>query len=131
MDQGLQPVARADAQALRVPIDLYQADDIVVFRALIPGARLTDVDLMVDQNTLRLAGQIDRVGGDDDRVTWFKRGISRGRFAEIVALPAPVDFDRVAATYADGVLTVLCPLAAAPTAKRIPIQSRQSLLDRG
>jgi HSP20 family protein len=129
--RGAQPFAQAEEHTDPLPINVYQAADIVVVRALIPGARLADIDLTLDQGVLRLSGRVGPFDCGDHEVTWYRRGIDGGRFDEVLTLPAPVDVDRVAATYTDGVLTILCPLAGPPSAKRIPIESRQSLLDRG
>jgi HSP20 family protein len=53
--------------------------------------------------------------------------IEYGRFTRQVALPADIDVERSKATYEDGILTIVLPLAKKPaTIERVEIRIRSA-----
>jgi HSP20 family protein len=102
-------------------VDIEETDDSYLLEVELPGVKLEDVDLQVDQGRLQLTGERrtrERVG--------FLRHRTRttGRFALDVTLPAPVDSDAVHASLDHGVLTVVIPKAEQARRRRIPIGHR-------
>ncbi len=106
--------------AASFPVNLYRAGDELKVEALIPGASPEDIDLNVHQGVLTITAR---------RHGWQPREGERAYLQEIVggevtrafSLPFPVDVERVAADYANGVLTLTLPVAEAAKPKQIPI----------
>ena len=102
------------------PVNLYRAGDELKVEALIPGASPEDIDLTVHQGVLTIGAT--RHGwepGKGERA--YVREISGGQFTRSFSLPFPVDVERVAADYANGVLTLTLPVAEAAQPKKIPL----------
>ena len=57
-----------------------------------------------------------------DGVTWMRQERATGRFARVLALPFPVDAEKVEAAYTNGVLKVTLPKIAAVKPRTIPVK---------
>lgn len=109
----------------RPAIDLYDQDDELILKAIVPGAKPEDIELSVEQNTLTIRGKFGYTLNEDEAkgVTWYRREIGSGEFAETISLPVPVDSDRAEANFTDGVLTLRIPKAEQARARRIPVKA--------
>lgn len=126
-------VARARAfprrQAARPAVDLYDSGTELVVKALLPGGKPEEIDVSIEQNTLLLQG---RFGAEMDesaakRVTWYRRDIGAGEFAEAIPLPIAVEADQVTASFVDGILTLTLPKVAQARSRKIPVGAPRSL----
>ncbi len=113
----------------RPAMDMYDAGEHIVIRALIPGARPDDLDISMEQNTLTLRGTLGyRVDDEQARsVTWYQREIGFTEWAESIQLPTPVDADQAEADFENGILTLSLPKAEQARIKRIPVHSHHEL----
>ncbi len=112
------------------PVNVYRVGDELKLEALIPGASPEDIDLNVHQGVLTISAR--RHGwepGEGERA--YLREIVGGQFTRSFSLPFPVDVERVAADYANGVLTLTLPVAEAAKPKRIPIAAGQQQVASG
>ncbi len=101
--------------------DIEETDDSYLLDVELPGVRREDIDLLVDQGRLVVTGE--RHGRE--RVGLLRhRTRSTGRFVLAVTLPGPVDSESVAASFADGVLSVVVPKAERARRRRIAIGQR-------
>lgn len=109
----------------RTAVDVYETDDRVVVKAVMPGAKPEDLDVSLDQNTLTIRGRYgyEMPEEEAERVTWHCREIPHGQFVETLTLPAPVDADQVKAVFEDGILTLELPKTAETRAKHIPVRT--------
>jgi HSP20 family protein len=92
-------------------MDMYETGDDLVLVAELPGVKEKDIRLAVTGDVLTVRGE----RGSDDTASaassqyrserWF------GKFERAVALPIPVQADRIKATYREGLLTVRLPKA--------------------
>ena len=107
----------------RPAFDLYDTGTAFVVKAVVPGAKPTDIDLTIDKNVLTFQGRYGYVLSEDEvqHVTWYQREIVPYQFAETITLPVPVETEEVTATFADGILTLTLPKVAEARSKRIPI----------
>jgi HSP20 family protein len=104
-------------------MDLYDTGTDLVVKALIPGARPEDINVSIEKSAVSLRGQIG-YGLDDNEaqsVTWYRREIPTGRFADTITLPAEVDVEQARATFVDGILTLTMPKVAQARRTRIPV----------
>lgn len=94
---------------LRPPrVDVYQTEEEVIITAEIPGVDKKDLDVYVDESTVKLAGQFRQ--SDEFRDEHVYRSERRyGSFSRSIPLPAEVKSDKAKAEYKDGVLSITIP----------------------
>jgi HSP20 family protein len=97
----------------------YEEGDHFVVEAQLPGMKLEDIDVSLEQGVLTIRGDVPAEDGQQAR-TYLVRGPSVGRFSRSMRLSETVDQDAIEATYTDGVLRLT--LAQAERAKARPIR---------
>jgi HSP20 family protein len=102
-------------------IDVYEDKDNLTVRAELPGMKKENIDISLHEGVLTLSGERCEDKTYDDAETYRAERFV-GRFHRTVALPAPVDPEKVKAAYADGVLTVTLPKTEEAKPKQIQIQ---------
>jgi HSP20 family protein len=96
-------------------IDLYQDKENFHFRGELPGVKKDDIQVEAGDGVLTLSGTRKSYGSDGEtkETTKFSRSLS---------VPAPVQDDKIAARYEDGVLTITLPKAEEVKPKKIAVQ---------
>jgi HSP20 family protein len=108
-----------------VPIDLYDAGNAYVLRAVVPGASAETIDVTVVGDVLRISGRVEMHQSDGTAtVSWLIHEIPHGAFSRTVTLPRRVDSDQATATFDGGILTLQLPKAAQHLPRQIKITSR-------
>lgn len=95
----------------RPSLDLYETKEEFIVLVDVPGMRPQDVEVVVDRDVLRIAG---------NRCRPLSQGITRvhqmeidfGPFSHTIHLPEQVDSDGASSTYRDGFLTIRLPKRA-------------------
>lgn len=105
----------------RPPVDLVETPDAFVFRVELAGVARDDIDIEVDQRTLRLRG-IKRFTREVDQQRFHRMECGYGRFERRFTLPVDVDTDRVAAKLEEGVLTVRVPKVQSQVVRKVEIE---------
>ena len=98
----------------RPHVDCFRTDDALTVLVELPGVDPDKVDLFVAEGTLYLAGNRARPSGAGQ--VYQQMEIDYGPFRRQVSLGADVDLARARATYAQGVLTIVLPVAQRPAA---------------
>jgi len=105
-------------------VDVEETDAEYRVTAELPGMKEEDVELTLRENVLTIAGE--RTNQREERSDNGRYYTERfhGRFSRAVPLAVEVDQDEVAATFNNGVLTVILPKQpqAAEQTRRIPIK---------
>jgi len=101
------------------PVDLYDQADKVVVRADLPGMQKENIEVSVIRNTLTIRGE---------KTEEKSEGKSRtertfGSFSRSLALPTPVDGEKVTATYRDGVLEVILPKTQESKPRQVTVKA--------
>jgi HSP20 family protein len=99
-----------------------------VLKAELPGMKVDDIEIEVDDNVLTLKGERtfeEKI--DDERYYRVERRY--GSFQRSLALPQGVKADEIQATYEDGVLQVTVPKAEAEKPKRIEVKAAQKTVE--
>lgn len=100
------------SDALDVPIDLYDAGDCYVLRAMLPGAQPADVEVISLGDTVHLKGTIHMHQADPQQdASWLVHEVPHGTFSRLITLPRRVNAEQAAATFDAGILTVRLPKA--------------------
>ncbi len=100
-------------------VDLLETPDRYVVTAELPGLSRADIDIQVHDDRLTIAGTRRERLQACEQYHRIERG--HGSFRRTFQLAAPVDGARVTADLRDGVLTVTCPKANDPAARRIHV----------
>ena len=103
-------------------INVSEDTESVYVRAELPGIKIDDLDISMENDTLTIAGE-RKPGSGDESVSYHRREREWGAFRRSFSLPVRVDADKVMARYNDGVLTVTLPKAAEARPKQISVQA--------
>jgi HSP20 family protein len=103
-------------------VDIYETDDALVIKAELPGVSKDDVSIDVHQNTLTLRGQrMHEAEVKDEQYHRVER--SYGSFQRSFTLPSTIDYEKVQATFKDGVLELHLPRLESAKPRQIAINS--------
>jgi len=102
-------------------LDLYQNNDNFVAVVELPGMRKEDIEISLHDGNLNIAGERKSSSSNGEQAERTERYV--GNFRRSISLPAPVDANKVSATYRDGILTVTMPKAEEAKPKRITVTS--------
>ncbi|WP_420113150.1 Hsp20/alpha crystallin family protein [Pseudactinotalea sp.] len=100
------------------PVDLYRTDEAFVATIDLPGVTPESIDVDVDGRILTVRAERAR---PESEVRWLVRSRPVGRFARRFTLGESVDAERIAAAYADGVLTLTVPLAERAKPRKVEV----------
>ncbi|KAF0964483.1 MULTISPECIES: Hsp20/alpha crystallin family protein [unclassified Rhodococcus (in: high G+C Gram-positive bacteria)] len=106
-----------------MPMDLYKVDDHYVLHADLPGIDPGSIDIDVDAGVLTLAAHRSQA---EDGVQWLTSERFSGRYRRQVSLGEDIDVDRISASYDNGVLSVILPVAERAKPRRIQITRKDS-----
>ncbi|OQB14977.1 MAG: Spore protein SP21 [Firmicutes bacterium ADurb.Bin193] len=102
-------------------VDVYQTENDMIVKAEIPGVSKEDLNLYIDDNTVRLTGQTKREKELKDENA-YKTERYYGSFSRTIPLPVEVKSEQAKAEYKDGVLSITVPKAE-------PSKSRSRKID--
>jgi HSP20 family protein len=106
-------------------IDLYQTDEEVIVKAVLPGFKAENVQITVTDNVLTLRGESKTNGnGGNQNAIYHLREHRFGSFERSIALPVDVESNKAQAEFQDGILTVTLPKAEAVRPKTITIKTK-------
>jgi len=102
-------------------LDLYEDKDNLIVRAELPGMKKEDIDVSLHDGTLTISGErkVEK-RGEDVEPSRSERFF--GRFQRTFTLPKSVEFNKVTATYKDGILTVTLPKTEDSKPKQIEVK---------
>ncbi|MDX2154301.1 MAG: Hsp20/alpha crystallin family protein [Bryobacteraceae bacterium] len=107
-------------------VDILETENELVLRADVPGLKLEDIDIRLENGTLSIKGERKFEKDQQNEKRGYHR-IERGYgvFARTFSLPDTIDVDKVGADYKDGVLTVTLPKkeVAKPRTVRVQISN--------
>jgi HSP20 family protein len=94
-------------------VDIEEDEKAYMIRAEIPDVKRKDVKIAVEDGMLTLSGE--RKHEKEEKSKKYHRvERSYGSFLRSFAIPADVEESKIAATFADGMLTVSMPKGATP-----------------
>jgi HSP20 family protein len=101
-------------------LDLYENKDNLTVKVELPGMKKEDIEISLQDDTLTVSGERKHEETLKDAET-HRLERFYGRFQRSVAINVPVQADKIKATYADGVLTVVLPKAEQAKPRQIEI----------
>ena len=120
---GRGPASPSGVPAAYPPVNVWDDDENIYLEAELPGVSLENLKITItDGNRLTLQGQ--RKSAEVGKTTWRRQERGFGSFSRTLALPIPVDSDRVEAHFELGGLRVNMPKK--PKAKPRHIEVKQN-----
>ena len=89
-------------------VDVYQTESDVIVKAEIPGVAKEDLNVYIDEGTIKLSGQTRRENEFKDEDV-YRAERYYGNFSRTIPLPAEVKSDQARAEYRDGILSITVP----------------------
>jgi len=106
-----------------LPIDMYQTNDDVIVKAVVPGIQPDQVQINVTGDVLTIRGEAKQEEEKKERA-WHLREHRFGSFERSVALPVSVVPDKATAEFENGILTITLPKAEEVKPKAITIKAK-------
>lgn len=105
------------------PVDVFENADAIKLVAELPGVKVDDVKISLENNRLTLRGEKKQIAEEKtEKVHRYERAY--GAFERTFTLPGIVDNERIQANYQDGILTVTLPKAERAKPREIPVSSK-------
>ena len=101
-------------------LDVYEDKDNFVLKAEMPGMRKEDIDISLHEGVVTISGERKEEEKKEESDVYRSERFF-GRFQRSFTLPTPVNAEKVAASYKDGILTLTLPKAEEAKPKEIPI----------
>ena len=101
-------------------VDVIDRDEEVVVRAELPGVKKDDLEVSLAENLLTVKAT-SKEESEEEKGDYHRREISRGEYTRSIRLPTSVDAEKVKANFADGVLELTLPKAAATARHSIKV----------
>ena len=105
----------------QMPMDLYRDGDHYVLNADLPGIDPGSVDIDVDGQLLSI--RAERTPRSQDGVKWIARERSAGSFLRQFTLGQGIETTGISASYENGVLSVVIPVAEKAKPRKIEVQT--------
>ena len=103
-------------------LNLAETEASYELSADLPGIKPEDVNVEVQEGQITISGKRE-VEKEEQGKTFHRVERQYGEFRRTIALPLPVDEQKITAAYKDGVLTVNLPKSEKIKPTRIPVQS--------
>lgn len=104
-------------------VDMYETDDAIVVRAVVPGVKPEDLDVSVTGDTLTIKGET-RAEEEVKEENYIRRERRYGSFCRSLLVPIPVVADKAEAEFENGVLTLTLPKAEEVKPKAIKVKAK-------
>ena len=120
LDQLAQQVLGTMARPTVMPMDAWREGDRFVVEFDLPGVDPSSVDLDVERNVLTVRAERPRLQEDHESIAAER---PRGVFSRQLFLGDTLDLERIEASYTDGVLRLVVPVAEAAKPRKIEINT--------
>lgn len=105
-----------------LPLDVTTSEDAVTIEAALPGIKPEDVDITVENGTVRISGKTaDERKAEEG--SYVLQEIRRGSFSRTVSLPNGLEPDKASATFEHGILRLEIPKAEQLKPRQIKISA--------
>ena len=101
-----------------MPMDAWREGDRFIVELDLPGVAKESIDIDVERNVLTIRAERVARNGDWEMLTSER---TRGAFSRQLVLGDNLDLDKIEATYADGVLRLVIPVAEQAKPRKVEI----------
>jgi len=118
----MMPLLGEERMAFDPAFEVKEMKDGYLFKADLPGVKISDIDVSVTENRIQITGKRE-AEKEEKGDTFYTYERSYGSFTRAFTLPEGTDSNRIHADLRDGVLTVLVPKKPESQPKKIAIGS--------
>lgn len=122
-DRLTQQLLGTTNRPVAMPMDAWREGDRFVLEFDLPGVNPESIDLDVERNVLTIRAERVATNGDWQMLASER---PRGAFSRQLVLGDNLDLDRIEASYRDGVLHLVVPVAEKAKPRKIEIRSEDS-----
>jgi HSP20 family protein len=102
-------------------VDIAETDNDLVLTADVPGVKMEDIRIEIEDGTLTLSGSRE-FQSESGKGGYHRIERSYGKFQRAFSLPDSVDAEKVTAAYNEGVLKVVLPKKEVAKPRTIKVQ---------
>lgn len=102
-----------------MPMDLFRKEDVYTAVIDLPGVDPTSIDIDVEDRTLTIRAERKEIPAEG--IEWISHERGSGTYARQLTLGYGLDLSRVEASYQDGVLTLVIPVAEEAKPRKIQV----------
>jgi HSP20 family protein len=121
LDRIAQSVFDTSRQPRMMPVDLFREGNQYVLNADLPGIDPGSVDVDVDGHLLTIRAQRSAANRENSR--WLAQERPFGSYMRQFSIGDDVNADGISATYDNGVLSVVIPIAERARPRKIRVES--------
>jgi len=121
LDRIAQSVFDTSRQPRLMPVDLFREGDQYVLNADLPGVDPGSVDIDVDGHLLTIRAQRSAANRENSR--WLAQERPFGSYQRQFTIGDDVDAEHISASYDNGVLSVVIPMAERAKPRKIRVGS--------
>jgi HSP20 family protein len=103
-------------------VDIHEEKDKLVVKAELPGVAKDDLEITLDENTLRIQAE-KKHEEVTEGTDYYACERHFGRYSRLISLPFRVDADKASASLDDGVLEIRLPKAEEAKSRQIALQT--------
>ncbi len=120
MFQSMNPMFTLARRTWKPAMDIYETSKEIIILAEIAGVNKDDLELEINKKAVKIHGRRLELPRTEN-ATYRLAEIQYGRFERILFLPAPIDTDKVSASYQNGFLKVSLSKITMDQPRKIPI----------
>jgi HSP20 family protein len=112
--------ATASTRAWPPAVDIFECEDSYLVDVELPGVKIEDIDITVDEGLLTIQGERTFAHDQIDKAHRVERRV--GPFSRSITLPSHVKADTIDASIQDGLLMVRVPKTTEAHVRRISVR---------
>lgn len=102
-------------------VDLYREKEDLIVRAPIAGIRVEDVNIVIENDILKINGKREKPEEDMGK-SYLLKECYWGEFSREIVLPLEVDGQRTKARITNGILIINMPIIEREETKRVKVE---------
>ncbi len=106
-----------------MPLDVAETKDGFVVEASLPGVKVEDIDITLQDNVLTIMGEVRQEQTTGEKPNYHRVERRYGRVSRSIGLPTQVQNDKVQATLNNGILRLEIPKAEAVKPRKITVNA--------
>jgi HSP20 family protein len=114
-------IRRSEFATEWLAMDMYQTDDDIIIKAVLPGIKAEDLSISITNDVLNIQGETKEEKATE-KTQYHIRERKMGSFSRSIQLPARIIADKAEAKFEDGILTLTLPKAEETKPKTISVK---------
>jgi HSP20 family protein len=102
--------------------NVTEGKDAYYVRAELPGVTAQDLEITITDDNLSISGE-RKIRAEKNEAKYHRREREAGKFSRMITLPGQVDSQKVEASCANGILTVILPKAESAKPRQISVKA--------